>query len=125
MDKQQRREAAAAYKARLQQGGVFQIRNTKTGRILLRRTTDLPCRPNGAGTEARLYLRCSRNWSRRKRRPKPSSRRRWKRVTSTGRKSWRIRRNTDPLAVWIKKSSPRELFVFFHHSMDNIFSLKK
>lgn len=41
MDKQQRREAAAAYKARLHQGGVFQIRNTKTGRILLRRTTDL------------------------------------------------------------------------------------
>lgn len=41
MDKQQRREAAAAYKARLQQGGVFQIRNTGNGRILLRRTTDL------------------------------------------------------------------------------------
>lgn len=41
MDKQQRREAAAAYKARRQQGGVFQIRNTATGRILLRRTADL------------------------------------------------------------------------------------
>ena len=41
MDKQQRREAAAAYKARRMQGGVFQIRNTGTGRILLRCTTDL------------------------------------------------------------------------------------
>ena len=37
MDKQQRREAAAAYKARRMQGGVFQIRNTGTGRILPRR----------------------------------------------------------------------------------------
>ena len=41
MDKQQRREAAAAYKARRMQGGVFQIRNTGTSRILLRCTTDL------------------------------------------------------------------------------------
>lgn len=41
MDKQQRREAAAAYKTRRQLGGVFQIRNTETGRILLRRTADL------------------------------------------------------------------------------------
>ena len=41
MDKQQRREAAAAYKTRRMQGGVFQIRNTGTGRILLRRTADL------------------------------------------------------------------------------------
>ena len=41
MDKQQRREAASAYKARRRQGGVFQIRNTETGRILRRRTADL------------------------------------------------------------------------------------
>ena len=41
MEKQQRREAVAAYKARRQRGGVFQIRNTQTGRILLRRTLDL------------------------------------------------------------------------------------
>ena len=41
MEKQQRRKAVAAYKARRQQGGVFQIRNTQTGRILLRRTLNL------------------------------------------------------------------------------------
>ena len=41
MDRQQRREAAAAYKARRMQGGVFQIRNTANSRILLRHTTDL------------------------------------------------------------------------------------
>lgn len=41
MEKQQRRKAVAAYKARRQRGGVFQIRNTQTGRILLRRTARL------------------------------------------------------------------------------------
>ena len=41
MDQQQRRAAAAAYKARRQQGGVYQIRNTRTGRILLRAACDL------------------------------------------------------------------------------------
>ena len=68
MDKQQRREAAAAYKTRRQLGGVFQIRNTETGRILLRRTADLrgsqnrfqfaPCRPTGDGTGKHSFSRC-------------------------------------------------------------------
>lgn len=34
MDKQARRDAAAAYKSRRQLGGVYQIKNTATGRVL-------------------------------------------------------------------------------------------
>lgn len=34
MDKQTRRDAAAAYKTRRQLGGVYQIKNTVTGRVL-------------------------------------------------------------------------------------------
>ncbi|WP_283674980.1 GIY-YIG nuclease family protein [Butyricicoccus sp. Marseille-Q5471] len=41
MDKKNRREAVAAYKATPLQGGIYQIRNTQTGRILLGRTTEL------------------------------------------------------------------------------------
>lgn len=41
MDKQDRREAVAAYKARRSVGGVYQIRNTETGRVMLTRATDL------------------------------------------------------------------------------------
>lgn len=41
MDRQNRRELIAAYKERKVCGGVFGIRNTVTGKILLLSTTDL------------------------------------------------------------------------------------
>ena len=41
MEKQDRRDAIAAYKARKNVGGVFCIRNTVTGRVLLSRAVDL------------------------------------------------------------------------------------
>ncbi|MCQ5131382.1 GIY-YIG nuclease family protein [Butyricicoccus faecihominis] len=41
MEKQDRRDAIAAYKARKNEGGVFCIRNTVTGRALLNWAVDL------------------------------------------------------------------------------------
>lgn len=41
MDKQARRAAAAAYKSRRQLGGVYQIKCTATGRVLLGWAVDL------------------------------------------------------------------------------------
>ena len=41
MDRQNRRELIAAYKGRKVRGGVFGIRNTVSGKILLLSTADL------------------------------------------------------------------------------------
>ena len=41
MEKQDRRAHIAAYKALPQQGGIYQIRNTTTGRILLHWTAEM------------------------------------------------------------------------------------
>jgi hypothetical protein len=50
MDKQERRQIAAQYKKRLQQGGVYAIRCTQNGKRLLLSTSDM------AGSENRFQF---------------------------------------------------------------------
>lgn len=66
MDKQQKKELAAAYKMRKQTGGIYGIRNDATGKLLLFSTTDLKGSRNrfdfSQATDSCFFEKLKQDW---------------------------------------------------------------